>query len=48
MRLYNSFGYSCVLAELSPSLLARVGATLPRRVMVEFNGRGIVEVPSWP
>ncbi|KAF2991378.1 methyltransferase domain-containing protein (plasmid) [Methylocystis sp. MJC1] len=48
MRLYNSFGYTCVLAGITPTLSKKMAPTLPRRVIVEFNGGGIREVSAWP
>jgi len=48
MRLYNSFSYTCDLAELTASLSARMARTLPKRVVVEFQGAGIREAtPDW-
>jgi hypothetical protein len=47
MRLYNSFGYSVSLGPMNDTLRGMVGPTLPKRVLVEFQTRGIREVPDW-
>jgi hypothetical protein len=43
MRLYDSFGYSCTLAELDSALANHFARSLPKRAVVDFMGTGIRE-----
>lgn len=47
MRLYNSFGYTAILAPLGKSLRVLIGSQLPKRVLIEYETTGIREVPVW-
>lgn len=47
MRLYNSFGYAGVLAELDSSLADHLARSLPRRAVADFMGAGIRETFPW-
>jgi HNH endonuclease len=47
MRLYNSFGYTAVLAPLNQALKTMFGSTLPKRVLVEYESVGMREVATW-
>ena len=47
MRLYNSFGYTAMLAPLNGPLRAQIGLQLPKRVLIEYETNGIREVPVW-
>jgi hypothetical protein len=47
MRLYNSFGYTAVLAPINSALRALIGSNLPKRVLIDYAGAGIQEVAAW-
>lgn len=47
MRLYNSFGYSAMLAPLDAPLRGLIGPRLPKRVSIEYETTGIRETGSW-
>jgi len=47
MRLYNSFGYTAMLAPLNGPLRALIGSRLPKRVLIEYETTGIREVQVW-
>jgi hypothetical protein len=47
MRLYNSFGYTAMLAPLDGPLRALIGSQLPKRVLIEYETTGIREVEAW-
>jgi hypothetical protein len=47
IRLYNSFGYTAMLAPLNAPLRALIGLQLPKRVLIEYKTTGIREVDAW-
>jgi len=47
MRLYNSFGYVALLAPMDRPLRTIIASTVPRLVLVEYEGIGIREVATW-